>query len=177
MIKIETERLIIREFVDSDINNLYNLISDPIVMRYCSGPLDMKETYKWLGSIKKYYNEYGYDYWAAIDKMTGEFVGQLGIIKQEVDNEWMDCIAFMICKDKWGKGYATEGGKACITYGLQTLKLKKIFATVKPENKASKSVLEKLGMRYERDGACFNTTINLYSINESSITARLGNRD
>ena len=111
MVKIETERLIVREFIRLDIDNLYSLLSDPIVMKHCSGPLNMKETQKWLETIMRYYNKYGYNYWAAIDKTTGEFIGQLGIIQQEVDDEWIDCIAFMICKDKWGKGYATEGGK------------------------------------------------------------------
>ncbi len=164
MIKIETERLIVREFIDSDINNLYNLVSDPIVMNYCSGPLNMEETQKWLEATKRYYNKYGYDYWAAIDKITGEFIGQLGIIKQEVDNEWIDCIAFMICKDKCGKGYATEGGKGCIAYGFETLKRRKLYATVEPGNTASKSVLKKIGMKYEREAVCFNTTIHLYSI-------------
>jgi RimJ/RimL family protein N-acetyltransferase len=164
MIKVETERLIVREFTHLDIDNLYSLLSDPIVMKYCSGPLNMKETQKWLETIKRYYNKYGYNYWAAIDKTTGEFIGQLGIIQQEVDDEWIDCIAFMICKDKWGKGYATEGGKGCITYGFQILKRKKLYATVEPGNTASKSVLKKIGMRYEREAVCFDTIVHLYSI-------------
>lgn len=164
MIKFETERLIVREFMDTDIKNLYSLLSDPDVMKYCSGSLNIEETQKWIKSIKKYYDKYGYDYWVAIDKITGEFIGQLGIIKQEVDNEWIDCIAFMIRKDKWSKGYATEGGKGCIAYGFQVLKRKKLYATVEPMNTASKSVLEKIGMEYEREAVCFNTTIHLYSI-------------
>jgi RimJ/RimL family protein N-acetyltransferase len=81
MIKIETERLRIREFENTDIHNLYCLLSDPLVMKYCSGTLDMKETKKWLEAVKKYYNKCGYDYWAAIDKKIGEFIGQLGIIQ------------------------------------------------------------------------------------------------
>lgn len=164
MIKIETERLIFREFKDSDIDCLYNLLSDPIVMKYCLGTLNMEETQKWLESIKSYYNMYGYDYWAAIEKSTREFIGQLGIIKQEIDNQWIDCLAFMICKDKWGKGYATEGGEGCIKYGFEVLKLQKLYATVEPGNKASQSVLEKIGMKYEGQAICFNRTVHLYSV-------------
>lgn len=164
MIKFETERLKIREFIDSDIDNLYNLLNDAEVMQYCSGSLNYKQTQKWFDSIKKYYNKIGYDYWAAIEKTTGEFIGQLGIIQQEVDNEWIDCIAFMICKDKWGKGYATEGGKGCIRYGLEVLKLKKIYATVEKSNTSSKIVLEKIGMNYMREAICFNKKVDLYSI-------------
>ncbi len=164
MIKFETERLRIREIIDLDIDNLYNLLSDSELMKYCSGSLNYKQTQKWLESIKKYYKKIGYDYWAVIDKETGEFIGQLGVIQQEVDDEWLDCIAFMICKDKWGKGYATEGARGCIKYGLEVLKLKKIYATVEEGNTASKTVLKKIGMNYKREAICFNKKVDLYSI-------------
>ncbi len=162
--KFETERLQIREFIDNDIGDLYHLLSDSEVMEYCEGSLNYTESQIWLQSIKKYYSRIGYDYWFALEKATGEFVGQMGIIQQEIDGEWIDCIAFIICKDKWGKGYATEGGNGCIKYALEVLKLKKLYATVEKENKASKKVLEKLGMNYERETICFNRKIDLYSM-------------
>lgn len=164
MTKFETNRLVIREFIYSDIDHLYNLLSDPQVMKYCSGSLNYEQAQKWYESIKAYYNKIGYDYWAAIEKTTGEFIGQIGIIQQEVDNEWINCIAFMICKDKWGKGYANEGAKGCLSYGLEVLKLNKIYATVEKDNILSKNVLEKIGMTYRRKAVCFDKIVDLYSI-------------
>lgn len=164
--KFETERLQIRECVDSDIEYLYNLLSDSEVMKYCGGALGYAESQSWLESIKKYYNKLGYDYWLAFEKKTGEFIGQIGIIQQEVDGKSIDCIAFMISKDKWGKGYAVEGGNGCIKYALEVLKLKKLYATVEKENTASKKVLKSIGMNYEREAICFNRTVDLYSNND-----------
>jgi len=164
MMKFETERLEIREFNDNDLDNLYHLLSDSEVMKYCSGPLNFKQSQKWLKSIKEYYNKIGYDYWIAVHKTTREFIGQMGIIQQKVDDEWIDCIAFMISKNKWGKGYATEGAKGCIIYGMEVLKLKRIYATVEKNNTVSKKILDKIGMKYKGEAVCFNKKIDLYSI-------------
>ncbi|WDV44172.1 GNAT family N-acetyltransferase [Clostridiaceae bacterium M8S5] len=165
MTKIETKRLMIREFIDSDIDNLYALLSDPKVMQYCSGVMNRVEAKKWLESIMKYYSEYGYDYFAVIEKSTGKFIGQSGIIKQKIDDELIDCVAFMITKDKWGMGYATEVGKACISYGLQNLNIKKLYATVENDNRASQAVLKKLGMTFERESYFYGNKVKLYSLN------------
>lgn len=164
MVKFETERLLIRELVDDDINDLYSLLSDPIIMQYCSGAMDRNGAIKWLESVKKYYDKYGHDYWAAIDKDTNEFIGQLGIIKQEVDGEWLDCIAFMISKDKWRMGYATEGARGCIRYTKDALQLQELYATVEKENIASQEVLRKIGMTYVKDVECFGDIMKLFII-------------
>lgn len=164
MVKFETERLIIRELVDDDIDDLYSLLRDPIIMQYCSGTMDRTGAIKWLESVKKYYEEYGYSYWAAIDKDTNEFIGQLGIIKQEVDGEWLDCVAFMISKNNWRKGYATEGASGCIRYAKDTLQLQELYATVEKENITSQAVLRKIGMTYVKDAECFGDIMMLFSI-------------
>jgi len=88
----------------------------------------------------------------------------MGIIQQDVDGEWIDCIAFMISIHKWGKGYASEGTIGCVKYAFDVLKRQKIYATVEKENQASKKVLEKLGMKYEREAVCFNKKVDLYSM-------------
>lgn len=164
MVKFVTERLLIRELVDDDIDDLYSLLSDPAIMQYCSGAMDRKGATKWLESVKKYYDKYGYDYWVAIDKETREFVGQLGIIKQEVDGQWLDCVAFMISKDKWRMGYATEGAKGCIGYAKDALDIQELYATVEKENIDSQAVFRKIGMTYVKDAVCFGDMMKLFSI-------------
>ncbi|MBN2221803.1 MAG: GNAT family N-acetyltransferase, partial [Vallitaleaceae bacterium] len=131
--KFESQRLCFRELADGDIENLSQLLKDPKVMEYCEGALDYKASQRWLKSVQKYYKSLGYDYWAAVHKESGEFVGQMGIIKQEVDGEWIDCVAFMVNSKEWGKGYATEGAGACIQYAFDVLNHQKIYATVEKE--------------------------------------------
>jgi len=83
IIKIETKRLILREFVDSDFDNLFKLLNDPEVMKYCGGALNKERAKIWLQSAQRYYVQNGYDYWAAIEKKSGAFVGQIGMKKEK----------------------------------------------------------------------------------------------
>lgn len=145
---IESDRLIFREFTEGDIDKLFLLLSDPIIMKYCSGPMNLTAVQKWLDVAIEYYKKYGYDYWAVYERSTGDFIGQIGILNQEIDGEQEDCLAFMIGQKYWNKGYATEGAIACINYAFKYLKLEKLVATVEKENFHSISVLKKIGMEY-----------------------------
>ena len=163
-VQIEMERLILREFVDDDLDNLYALVSDPVVMRYCAGALDRAQAQVWLTAAQRYYARYGYDYWAAVDKYSGAFVGQIGILRQEIEGLSCDCIAYMICREQWGKGYATEGAAGCIRYGFETLQREQLYATVEAENLASQSVLVRCGMQYKKDVCYLGKIVRLYVI-------------
>lgn len=161
---IETNRLIFREFTKVDNDKLYQLLSDEIVMKYCFGPLDEISSQKWLDMVIECYKEFGYDYWAVYERETDSFIGQIGILNQKIDGQDEDCLAFMIGKEFWNKGYATEGARACLQYAFTTLKLKKVVATVEPENFPSIAVLKKIGMKYIGDTEYMNEKAAVYSI-------------
>lgn len=164
---IETNRLVFREFTQADIDNLCILLSDPIVMKYCSGTVDVIGTQMWLDMAIECYKKYGYDYWAVYEKNTGDFLGQIGILNQEIDGKQEDCLAFMIGQKHWNKGYSTEGAIACINYAFKSLKLEKLIATVEPENLQSICVLKKIGMKYIREANYANEKVHVYLINKS----------
>ena len=164
---IQTDRLFFREFTQADIDKLFLLLSDPIEMKYCSGPIDMKGTQKWLDIVIESYKKYGYDYWAVYERNTDTFLGQVGILNQEIDGKQEDCLAFMIGQKYWNKGYATEGAIACINYAFKSLKLKKLIATVERENLQSICVLRKIGMKYAGETNYVNKKVYIYSINKT----------
>lgn len=163
---IQTDRLVFREFTQADMDKLFLLLSDPIVMKYCSGPISITSTQKWLDMIMESYKKYGYDYWAVYEKNTDVFLGQIGIVNQEIDGKQEDCLALMIGQRYWNKGYATEGAIACINYAFKSLKLQKIIATVEPENFQSIGVLKKIGMKYTGETNYASKKANIYSINK-----------
>ncbi|MBU3105820.1 GNAT family N-acetyltransferase [Clostridium gasigenes] len=165
---IKTNRLVFREFTQADIDNLFLLLSDPIVMKYCSGTINMIGTQKWLDIAIESYEKYGYDYWAVYERDTDTFLGQIGILNQEIDGTQEDCLAFMIGQKYWNKGYVTEGAIACINYAFKYLKLEKLIATVEPENLQSIFVLRKIGMKYIREANYGDEKVHVYSINKSS---------
>lgn len=150
-IKIETERLILREILPLDENGLFELDSDPDVHRYL-GQTPVKDTEQIkavIQFIRQQYIDHGIGRWAVIEKETNEFVGWSGFKymteKTNNHNNYYD-LGYRFIKKHWGKGYATETAKASLKYGFTTLNLNEIFATVDIENVASKNVLEKAGL-------------------------------
>jgi ribosomal-protein-alanine N-acetyltransferase len=87
--------------------------------------------------------------WGVWERDTGELVGDCGLFRN--DGEWE--LAYGFRHDRWGSGYATEAGAACIRYGFEELGLTNIVADVPSDHAASIRVLEKLGFRLEREHA------------------------
>lgn len=160
----KSERLLFRHLDGDDLAGMTALLSDPEVMRYCSGPLDMESSRKWLGSCMKAYRDPGYDYWAVELVYGGGFIGQMGIIRESVDGSPYDCLAYMLARGHWGKGYALEGARACLKHAFESLGLGKVNATVERENKKSVAILSALGMRFVREALFAGAEVDLYEI-------------
>jgi RimJ/RimL family protein N-acetyltransferase len=144
----ESARLLFREFTAEDTQLLYDLNSNPNVIKYVHEPTPtIESTTKVLQDIiLPQYKLYNHGRWAVHLKSTSEFIGWCGLkyIKEadEID------LGYRFKEDFWGKGYATEAAKAAISYGFNTLRLKKIIAKALPENLGSLHVMEKCGMSY-----------------------------
>lgn len=149
-IVLETERLLIREFNENDEDDLFQLNSDPDVMRYVGpGQVQTQEQVReGLKRLAKLYQDHpGYGSWATFDKALDEFVGAFLLVPYPETNEVE--VGYRFNKKHWGRGYATEGTKALIVYGFEKLGLNRIIAIAYPENKASIRVMQKCGMKDE----------------------------
>ncbi|MGI9542694.1 MAG: GNAT family N-acetyltransferase [Cyclobacteriaceae bacterium] len=152
---LETERLWLREFTHDDFDLVYNLSQEPAVMRYIGPVKNKEEALKDLNRYIAYYVQHpGYGYWAAFENQTDQFVGWflLKILEETGENE----IGYRLRKEFWGRGIATEGGQGLIDYGQKKLGISRFVAVADPKNKASRRVLEKLGLIHERDGRFYN---------------------
>ena len=67
------------------------------------------------------------------------------LIRDDVESENVLEVLYMLKKAHWHKGYAIEGGKACLTYAWNEIDVDKVYATIRPENQSSRKVVEKLG--------------------------------
>jgi len=155
--KIETERLILREFKETDIDGMFELDSDPEVHRYLGNkPVKTKEeSQKIITSAMKQYQERGIGRWAVIEKSSGEFTGWSGIRLNTEYNmngftRYYD-VGYRLIKRYWGKGFATESGKAAVNYAFNVLKLQELYATTEIGNQASHNALLKIGLHYVED--------------------------
>ncbi|MBY6780449.1 GNAT family N-acetyltransferase [Clostridium botulinum] len=84
---IYTDRLVIREFTQVDIDKVFPFLSDPIVMKHYFGHLDIIGAQKWLNTTIESYKKYGYDFWAAYEKNADTFLGTIGLLNEEIDGK------------------------------------------------------------------------------------------
>jgi RimJ/RimL family protein N-acetyltransferase len=151
---LETERLVLRRFTEADVDNLFDLDSDPEVMRFLTGgkptPREVirNET---LPRILHYYERFaGFGFWAAIEKSTGEFLGWFEFRPPEGGGPDEVELGFRLRRSAWGKGYATEGSRALIRKGFTELGVRRVVAQTMAVNTASRRVMEKAGLTLVR---------------------------
>jgi ribosomal-protein-alanine N-acetyltransferase len=163
---IETERIILRQLTMDDMDNLLEIFSDPEAMRYYPSTKNEEETIKWIEWNLKGYQEHGMGLWAAILKESGEFVGQVGLVVQEVDQEKEFEIGYLFLRKFWGRGLATEGAIACKEYGFNTLGVDRLISIIDPNNMPSRRVAERVGMLLEKQVVKRNKEVLIYSISK-----------
>lgn len=159
---LKTERLILRQFTQADVDNLFELDSDPQVVQFTNQAgqspdysLIQNQT---LPNFLAYYEKYqGYGYWAAIENTSQKFIGWFlfrPIVEAPYFNpalaDAMDIeLGYRLRKDAWGHGYATEGAKALMQKGFSELGTQRVIAAALAVNHASIRVLEKAGLTLE----------------------------
>ena len=150
---IETERLILREFLLSDVDGMFEMDSNPNVHRFL-GKKPVKhidESRAYIETIQGQYKKYGIGRWAVVLKETNEFIGWSGIklITNEINkHQNFYEIGYRFIEKHWGKGYATEAGKAFVAYAFNEMKVEALYAYADEGNENSRKILEKLGLRY-----------------------------
>jgi len=150
MVILETERLLFRAHETEDLEAYCAMETDPEVRRYVGGaprPRDVAE--------KRFHDEMAANacnrlgLWAMVYKPEGSYIGRSGVYP-DIDQDGKEIaghgkLSFFIAPGYWGRGLATEAGRAFVRYGFVELQLKRIGATVQVGNAASVRVLEKLG--------------------------------
>lgn len=167
---IETERLILRPFCLEDIASSYAMNLDAEVSQYTGdggivsrAEIERRIKEDVLGDYKKH----GFGRLAVELKGENNFIGFAGL-KYLEDMDAVD-LGYRFMKQYWGKGIATEAGKACIQLGFQTLELKKMIAMVLPENLASIGVLKKLSFEFEKNIVEDGLIAELYSLSKETV--------
>ena len=147
---VETDRLLLRELNMTDAKDFYALNLNPNVVKYTGDRAfkNISEAEIFLSNYSDY-DKNGYGRWAVIAKTNGEFLGWCGLKYIHGLNE--TDIGFRFFENHWNKGFATESAKACLRFGFETLNLETIVGRAMAENRASIKVLEKIGLKYEKE--------------------------
>ncbi len=150
---IETERLILREFRETDVEDFFEMDSNPEVHKYLgNNPVKtIEQAREVIATIRQQYLDNGIGRWVTIEKSSGRFIGWSGLkfIREEENNHinFYD-VGYRLHPKYWGKGYATESCKAALEFGFGTMNLNEIIGIANEENKASRRALEKCGLKF-----------------------------
>ncbi|MGC4037984.1 MAG: GNAT family N-acetyltransferase [Chitinophagaceae bacterium] len=155
----------LRTFTIDDASLLYQLNSDPDVIRFTYDPLhNLSEAHKIIEQIiLPQYKLYNHGRWAIHLRNTMEFVGWCGL-KYDAERNETD-LGYRLAKEHWNKGYATEAATACIQYGFETLGIHKIVGKAVKDNLSSINVLKKCGMFYTGEQNIGGYPMETYAIN------------
>ena len=147
---IETERLLIRSWEPGDDAGFREMVGDREMMRYISGdlPWDEVRIAEFHARQRRHLASQGCCMGALVERASGRLAGVCGLQPMRVGDEIE--VGWWVAKRLWGRGLATEGGAAALSFGWEQLGLQRVKAIAVPENRASLRVMEKLGMRFER---------------------------
>ena len=149
MIYLETEHLILRDWKAEDLSIFVRMNQDPRVMEFFLHPLTEMESRNFYDRIRMEIEEYGYGLYAVELKLSGEFIGYIGLHHTQFEADFCPCleIGWRLCKSAWGKGYATEGAKACLNYAFTQFQVPELYSFTSLPNKRSERVMQKIGMQ------------------------------
>lgn len=148
MAGLRTERLLLRQWQERDLEPFAELNSDAEVMRYFPAMLAREESDALATAIRRALEKQGWGLWA-VEVIDGpSFIGFVGLNDPSFDAHFTPAVevGWRLAREHWGQGYATEAGQAAIEFGFDELELNQIVAMIGLDNSRSQRVAERLGM-------------------------------
>jgi RimJ/RimL family protein N-acetyltransferase len=151
--ELRTGRLLLRRWRNSDRILFQQINADPRVMEFFPEPLMAEESDALFGRAQEHFSRHGFGPFAVELLETKAFIGFIGLSIPAFDAPFMPAveIGWRLAFDQWGKGFATEGARAALRYGFETLQLEEVVSFTTAANQRSIRVMEKLGMSHSPD--------------------------
>ena len=157
---LQTNRLIIEHFKNSDVHDWAKIEHDADVRRLVDGKvLSFEEAAEYLEINIRHYQTHGYGRYAVRIKGKGTLIGMCGFLDEPYGIDF----GYRYSKDSWGKGFGFEAAKVVLTYGFSELGLETVFGLTAEQNYSSIRILEKLGFKFEEKFLFNNTGALKYS--------------
>jgi RimJ/RimL family protein N-acetyltransferase len=168
---LETERLLLRRFDENDIDAVFAMRADADLMRFIRAPqTNRKEAESWINLVSSRWATERIGFCAVIEKASNRFIGWCGLwrLKETGETE----VGYALVKDFRRHGYASEAAEAFLVYAFEVLEFSEIVAVARPENRASRAVMERIGMTYDYTGRFYDNELVHYSITRKEFLAR-----
>lgn len=175
--EIRTERLLLRPLCDGDIDAFAAMNRDPRVMEFFPGLVSRDETEALVGRIRASVVERGVGMWAVELPERADFIGIVGLHQATFAAPFTPCVevGWRLAADHWGQGYATEAARASLDYGFGTRGLSEILSWTVPDNRPSRRVMEKIGMKRDVAGDFDHPRVPAGHLFERHVLYRISN--
>jgi RimJ/RimL family protein N-acetyltransferase len=166
MSEVETARMVLRPWQPDDLAELTRLLTDPVITRYIlvHTPFSPEDVAELSDRTMEQWERNGFGPWAAIEKATGRWVGRIGLDELP---DWPGPhkveVGWELHRKFWGRGLATEGGRAGVRHGFETVGLERIISATMATNAASRRVMEKCGLRLQGELPMAGTVVAWYA--------------
>jgi RimJ/RimL family protein N-acetyltransferase len=174
MVILETERLYLRPFRQTDLDCYAEICADSEVMRYIGAgmPLLRSEAWRGMATALGHWDLMGYGLWAVEEKDSHRLIGRVGCWYPE---GWPDFeVGWMLRRSAWGKGFALEAARASVQYAFDVLNRPHIVSLIAPENQRSISVAKRLGETLSGQSELLGRQVLIYSLTQKDWAKRLG---
>lgn len=158
---LETQRLLLRPLAPGDIDEFVRVHEHPEVTRFI-WPVNRAEAERRLELIEREWLERKHGMFAVLDREDGSFLGRVGLKYWPQFDETE--IGWVMRREAWGHGYATEAARACVDWGFAALEVPYLTAMIHPDNGASVAVARHLGMSPLRNDVLHGDPVVVYSL-------------
>jgi len=179
-LRLETERLVLREFVPEDAPFVLELLHDPGWLRFIGdrGVDSLESARTYIENVPRTsYRAHGFGLMAVEKRDDGEPVGMCGLVQRDgLDHA---DLGFALLARHAGRGYALEAAAATLADARDRLRLARVLAITTPDNERSQRLLEQLGMRFERMVrlSTGGDPLRLYALDLESLGAGVGSSE
>jgi RimJ/RimL family protein N-acetyltransferase len=158
---IEPQRLLLRRMDLDDLDEFATLHADPEVTKFVFA-LDRRESEERLHKDRDEWGQRGHGLLAVVDRTSGDFLGRCGLKFWPQFGETE--VGWILRRDAWGSGYATEAARGCIEWGFEQFELPYLTAMINPANERSVRVADRLGMSASREDELLGNPVVVYTI-------------
>jgi [ribosomal protein S5]-alanine N-acetyltransferase len=148
---VATERLRGEPITAAHQDELCALLGDTRVGATLGGVLSPARVAASIERQQAHWERHGFGFWLWRERSTGAAVARGGLFHTHVGGHDEVEVGWAVMPERWGEGFATELGAACVRAGFEQLALRDLVAFTLPENRASQRVMDKLGFEFERD--------------------------
>jgi RimJ/RimL family protein N-acetyltransferase len=164
---LETARLTLREIVPADAPAYYRFFADPETMRFYPSTRSFEETEEFVQRQLRRYEADGFGPWAMELKNDANLIGYCGLIHQIVDDKHEVEIGYLVDRNYWRQGFASEAAIACREYAWNVLRLTRVISMIDPLNVASIGVALKVGMTLEKQTFWQGKLMSVYTLSRT----------